>query len=151
MEERTMSATTETMKLPAIAKREKTTEELNKTTVEPKIAEQKSPAFKRPAFRIALVALALAALGVGLGYYLRARAYETTDDAFIDGSVVQISPKVGGYATKVAVNDNQHVKKGDLLVEIDSRDYENRVLQARAQLRSEERRVGKECRTRWTR
>jgi membrane fusion protein, multidrug efflux system len=136
MKERTMSATTETLKLPAIAKREKTTEDRNKTTVEPKTAKQKAPAFKRPAFRIALVAVALAALGAGLGYYLRARAYETTDDAFIDGSVVQISPKVGGYATKVAVNDNQHVKKGDLLVEIDSRDYENRVLQARAQLQA---------------
>jgi membrane fusion protein (multidrug efflux system) len=136
MKERTMSATTETLKLPAIAKREKTTEEQKKTAVEPKIAEQKTPAFKRPAFRIALVAVALAALGVGLAYYLHARAYETTDDAFIDGSVVQISPKVGGYATKVAVNDNQHVKKGDLLVEIDSRDYENRVLQARAQLQA---------------
>jgi membrane fusion protein (multidrug efflux system) len=136
MEERTMSATTETLKLPAIAKREKTAEEQKKTTVEPETVEQKAPAFKRPAFRIALAAVALAALGFGLRYYLHARAYEATDDAFIDGSVVQISPKVGGYATKVAVNDNQHVKKGDLLVEIDSRDYENRVLQARAQLQA---------------
>src|SRR5215475_763421 len=107
-----MSATAETLKLPAIAKREKTAEEQKKTTVEPKTVEQKTPTFKRPAFRIALVAAALVALGGGFGYYLRARAYETTDDAFIDGSVVQISPKVGGYATKVAVNDNQHVKKG---------------------------------------
>jgi membrane fusion protein, multidrug efflux system len=136
MEERTMSATTETLKLPAIAKREKTTEEPKKNTVEPEASERKTPAFKRPAFRIALAAVALAALGLGLRYYLHARAYETTDDAFIDGSVVQVSPKVGGYATKVAVNDNQHVKKGDLLVEIDSRDYENRVLQARAQLQA---------------
>src|SRR5262249_58174840 len=93
MKERTMSATTETLKLPAIAKREKTTEEQKKTTVEPKSAEQKRPAFKRPAFRIALVAAALAALAVGFGYYLRARAYDTTDDAFIDGSGVQLSPK----------------------------------------------------------
>jgi membrane fusion protein, multidrug efflux system len=92
--------------------------------------------FKRPAFRIALAAAALVALGLGSLYYLRARAYETTDNAFIEGSIVQISPKVGGYATKVAVNDNQHVKKGDLLIEIDSRDYENRVLQAKAQLQA---------------
>ena len=96
-----MSATTETMKLPAIAKREKTTVEQKKTTVEPKTAEQKTPAFKRPAFRIALAAVALAALSLGLRYYLHAQAYETTDDAFIDGSVVQVSPKVGGYATKI--------------------------------------------------
>src|SRR5262244_640560 len=137
MKERTMSATSGTLKLPAIVKRESATEEPKKTTVEPEAAEQqKTPVFKRPAVRIALAAVALAALGFGLSYYLNTRAYETTDDAFIDGSVVQISPKVGGYATKVAVNDNQHVKKGDLLVEIDSRDYENRLLQARAQLQA---------------
>ena len=131
-----MSATSGTLKLPAVVKRETATEEPKKKTVESEASGQKTPAFKRPAFRIALAAVALAALGLGLRYYLHARAYETTDDAFIDGSVVQISPKVGGYATKVAVNDNQHVKKGDLLVEIDSRDYENRVLQARAQLQA---------------
>jgi membrane fusion protein (multidrug efflux system) len=136
MKERTMSATSGTLKLPAIVKRETAAEEPKKTAVDPEDAEQKAPAFKRPAFRIALAAVALAALVLWSRYYLHARAYETTDNAFIDGSVVQISPKVGGYATKVAVNDNQHVKKGDLLVEIDSRDYENRLLQARAQLQA---------------
>jgi membrane fusion protein, multidrug efflux system len=136
MKERTMSATTGTLNSPAVAKRERATEEPKKTADEPEAAGQKTPAFKRPAFKIALAAVALAALGLGLRYYLHARAYETTDDAFIDGSVVQISPKVGGYTTKVAVNDNQRVKKGDLLVEIDSRDYENRVLQAKAQLQA---------------
>src|SRR5499433_1282953 len=135
MKEGTMSATSGTLKLPAIVKRESATEEPKKTTVEPEAAErQKTPVFKRPAVRIALAAVALAALGLGLRYYLLAGAYATTDNAFIEGSVVQISPKVGGYATKVAVNDNQHVKQGDLLIEIDSRDYENRVLQAKAQL-----------------
>src|SRR5262245_3125328 len=131
-----MSATTGTQKQPAVAKPETATEEPKKITVGSESVEQKAPAFKRPAIRIALAAVALLALGFGLRYYLHARAYETTDDAFIDGSVVQISPKVGGYAIKVAVQDNQHVRKGDLLVEIDSRDYENRAQQARAQLQA---------------
>src|SRR5690348_9483426 len=118
MKERMMSATTGTQKQPVIAKSEAVTEELRKGAVEPEAVERKTPGFKRRTLRIALAAVTLAALGLGLRYYLYARAYETTDDAFVDGSVVQISPKVGGYATKVAVNDNQHVKKGDLLVEI---------------------------------
>src|SRR5262249_40671951 len=129
---------TESLKLPAIVKRETATEESKKTVVEPEPSRQKTPAFKRPAFSIALAAVALAALVFGSRYYLNARAHESTDDAFIDRSVIQISPKVGGYAIKVAVNDNQRVKKGDLLVEIDSRDYENRVNQARAQLEAAE-------------
>jgi membrane fusion protein, multidrug efflux system len=98
------------------------------------LEEPKPPLFKRPAFRIGIGLVALAALVGGVAYYLSARAYENTDDAFIDGSVVQISPKVGGYANRVAVTDNQRVKKGDLLVEIDPRDYENRVRQAEAEL-----------------
>ncbi len=50
--------------------------------------------------------------------------YESTDDAFIDGHIVSISPKVSGFIAKVLINDNQDVKKGDLLVTIDPRDYE---------------------------
>src|SRR5262245_52131364 len=106
-----MSATTGTQQSPAVAKLETAAGESKKTAVDFEAAEQKTPMFKRPAFRIALAAVAFLALGLGARSYLRAGAYESTDDAFIDGSVVQISPKVGGYATKVAVNDNQHVKK----------------------------------------
>jgi len=131
-----MSATTGSLKLPTIINRESKAEEPKKIAVEPEVIEQKTPLFKRPAIRIALAAIALAALGLGLRYYMHARSYETTDNAFIEGSVVQISPKVGGYATKVAVSDNQHVKKGDLLLEIDPRDYENKLLEAKAQLQA---------------
>ncbi len=62
------------------------------------------------------------------------RNQESTDDAFIESNVVQISPHVGGYVTRVLVTDNQWVKAGDVLAEIDPRDYEIRVKQAEAAL-----------------
>ena len=72
----------------------------------------------------------------GLIYWLNARHYESTDDAFIDGDIVQISPKVSAYVTKVYVKGNQRVKKGDLLVELSAQDYQAKLEQAQAQLRA---------------
>jgi membrane fusion protein (multidrug efflux system) len=77
-----------------------------------------------------LLVLALA----GLGYWLYARQYESTDDAFIDGDIVQVSPKVSAYVSKIYVKNNQFVHKGDLLVDLDPKDYELKLEQAKAQL-----------------
>ncbi len=81
-------------------------------------------------------AILLVAAVVGLIYWLYARQYETTDDAFIDGDVTQISPKVSAYVAKVYVKSNQQVHKGDLLVELDAKDYQAKLEQAQAQLRA---------------
>ena len=70
----------------------------------------------------------------GVRYWLHARLYESTDDAFIEGHATQVSPKVSGYVQKIYITDNQQVKAGELLVEIDPRDYEARLAQARAAL-----------------
>jgi membrane fusion protein, multidrug efflux system len=68
-------------------------------------------------------------------YYLRCVApYESTDDAFIDGYVTLISPRVPGQVVRLVVTDNQEVKAGDVLVEIDPRDYEASLSQAKADL-----------------
>jgi membrane fusion protein (multidrug efflux system) len=72
----------------------------------------------------------------GLAYWLYARQFESTDDAFIDGDIVQISPKVAAYVSKVYVRSNQFVHKGDLLVELDQSDLQVRLEQAKAQLES---------------
>ena len=61
---------------------------------------------------------------------------ESTDDAFIDGHVVSISPKVSGHVSKVYVADNEMVKGGQLLFEIDSRDYVVRADLAKADLKA---------------
>jgi len=84
------------------------------------------------------VVVALAATVFGTRYWLYARVHEDTDDAFIDTHVVMISPKVEGQASRVYVDDNQQVKQGDLLVDIDPADYQVRLGQARAELVSAE-------------
>lgn len=91
---------------------------------------------KRPLLlTVAVVVLGVAALA-GWHYYTYLSAHTWTDDAFIEGHVIQISPKVTGHVLRVYVTDNQEVHQGDLLLEIDSRDYAARLTQARAVLQA---------------
>ena len=73
---------------------------------------------------------------VGLIYWTYIRQFEYTDDAFIGGEIVQISPKISAYVARVLVKENQFVKKGDLLVELKAEDLEARLEQAKSQLRA---------------
>jgi membrane fusion protein (multidrug efflux system) len=105
------------------------------------VVVRKRPLYKRPAFlAIAAIVLIVSAI-FGIRYWVYARAHESTDDAFIDGHIIQISPKVSGYVAKVYVKENQDVQKGDLIAELDARDYEARVEQARAALQAGEARL----------
>ena len=67
-------------------------------------------------------------------YWVYSRQFETTDDAFVEGDIIQVSPKISAYVTKVYVKDNQFVHKGDLLVELGAKDFEAKRDQAVAQL-----------------
>jgi membrane fusion protein (multidrug efflux system) len=71
---------------------------------------------------------------IGLVVWLLARGYENTDDAFIDGHIIDVSPRISAEVVSVHFNDNQEVKKGDLLVELDPRAYRVAVEKAAAQL-----------------
>jgi membrane fusion protein (multidrug efflux system) len=101
---------------------------------EPHEHARKRPVYKRPAYLIGAAVLLLIAAIFGVRYWLYARSHETTDDAFIDGHIIQVSPKASGYISKVYVTDNQSVNAGDLIAEIDARDYEAKVAQAKAAL-----------------
>jgi membrane fusion protein (multidrug efflux system) len=82
-----------------------------------------------PAFRIFfLVVFVLAILG-GI-YWLHARHFQDTDDAYIDGHVIPISPQISALVAAVHINDNQFVHKGDLLIELDATDYQAALAQA---------------------
>ena len=59
---------------------------------------------------------------------------QVTDDAYIRSDITPLSAKVEGYVAKVNVDDFQHVKAGDVLVEIDDADYQARVAQADAEV-----------------
>jgi len=108
---------------------------------EPVEDTRKRPLYKRPAFLIAAVIVLLIAAVFGIRYWLYARSHESTDDAFIDAHITPVSPKVSGYIAKVHVKSNQQVKKGDLLVEIDPRDFQAKLDQANAALAAGEARL----------
>jgi len=95
---------------------------------------KKRPVYKRPVFVIGAIIVLLVVGIIGMRYWLYARSHETTDDAFVDGHIIQVSTKASGYVAKVYVTDNQQVKAGDLLAELDARDYEAKVTQAKAAL-----------------
>lgn len=79
--------------------------------------------------------LVLLALVIGgLLWWLHARHYESTDDAFIDARTARIDSEVAGAITEVSVTDNEPVEAGDILVRIDPRDYQAQLAKAEAQM-----------------
>ncbi|MEZ2346401.1 HlyD family secretion protein [Terriglobus sp. RCC_193] len=91
-----------------------------------------APAKARRKFIIILVVLLLV-LVAGF-FYWRSTLTEDTDDAQVDGDLYQVSARVSGQVIKVSVTDNQEIKQGDVIAEIDPRDYQVAVEQAEAQL-----------------
>ena len=85
------------------------------------------------AFLIFFVVLGAVAIG-GLLFWLHARQFETTDDAQVDAHLNAISSRIEGTIIRVCVEDNQIVKPGDPLVDLDPRDYQVSLDQALAQL-----------------
>ncbi|HEX7212702.1 MAG TPA: biotin/lipoyl-binding protein, partial [Methylomirabilota bacterium] len=77
-----------------------------------------------------LIGLAGAVVLAGLVYggYLwwQSFRYVSTDDAYVEGSIVIISAKVAGHVAELRMDDNRAVKAGDLLLRIDPRDYQAR-------------------------
>ncbi len=102
--------------------------------VKPAPAYRKSKRGRNILILVAVAAVAVA--GVFLWRYLS--SYESTDDAQVDVHLYPVSARVSGYVMKVDVNDNQWVEKGTVLVEIDPKDFEVAVAQARANLASAE-------------
>jgi len=84
----------------------------------------------------ALAGLAVLVVGFFLWRYLS--SYESTDDAQVDVHLYPVSSRISGYVIRVNVGDNQYVEKGMVLVEIDPKDYEVAVNQARANLANAE-------------
>jgi len=89
---------------------------------------------ERPRTRSFIIVAALVVL-VGVFFAWRYfSSYESTDDAEVDGHVMPVSARISGYVAKVNVDDNQYVQAGNVLVEIDPRDYQVAVDQAHAVL-----------------
>ncbi|ONY24640.1 HlyD family secretion protein [Burkholderia cenocepacia] len=90
---------------------------------------------KRKRMMTLLVAvIVIAAIAYGLYYFLVARFHEDTDDAYVNGNVVQITPQVTGTVIAVKADDTQTVKAGDPLVALDPADSQVALQQAEANL-----------------
>ena len=85
--------------------------------------------------RVRIIILVVVVLAAGAGiWFWAASGRESTDDAQVDARVTQIAARVGGTVAKVAINDNQLVEAGTILIELDPRDYQVALDKARAEL-----------------
>ena len=94
---------------------------------EDKSGQAKPPANQSRRKKVILIVsavLLVVGLAAGIPYYLYTLSHITTDDAFIAGYVTQIAPRVAGQVQNVYVQDNQWVEAGQVLLEIDPRDYQ---------------------------
>ncbi|CAH2776662.1 MAG: Multidrug efflux system EmrAB-OMF, membrane fusion component EmrA [uncultured Paraburkholderia sp.] len=81
-----------------------------------------------------VIVILIAAIAYGLYYFLVSRFHENTDDAYVNGNVVQITPQVTGTVVAVNADDTQTVKAGDPLVVLDPADARVALEQAEANL-----------------
>lgn len=81
--------------------------------------------------RLLIVGLVLVAIFVAF-FVHNALKYQSTDDAYVETTTVQVAPRVSGQIIEVHIDDNQRVKKGDLVAVIDPVDYEIKLEQAQA-------------------
>jgi membrane fusion protein (multidrug efflux system) len=93
---------------------------------------KKSP-FANPWVRIAIVIVVLLLIAGAVIWWLISRQYEDTDDAFIDTHIIHVSPQIAGQVLAVHVNDNQRVRAGQPLVDIDARTQTAQLEQTMAQ------------------
>jgi membrane fusion protein (multidrug efflux system) len=85
---------------------------------------------------ILFLAAGLLVLVTATYWFISTAAYETTDDATVEAHVIQVSPKVSAHVKTVHFDDNYQVKRGELLVELDPRDYDVALASAVANLAS---------------
>ncbi|HEY0793303.1 MAG TPA: HlyD family secretion protein [Chthoniobacterales bacterium] len=89
-----------------------------------------------------MAAAVIAAVLFGLHFYAQSQMYQGTDDAFIEGHIISVAPKVAGRVEQVLVNDNQLVRKGDLMAVLDPRDLAAARKQKAAALESTDAQAG---------
>jgi membrane fusion protein (multidrug efflux system) len=91
---------------------------------------------RKRAVRLIVLAVIVVAIIIAIPIYAYYSVRESTDDAQVDGHIVPISPRISGTILNVLVNDNQPVKAGEELVELDPADYQVAEKEAEAALAS---------------
>jgi membrane fusion protein (multidrug efflux system) len=112
----------------------------DQTTEQPKVETHEEPELTGPPSRRRFLIIGvIAVLVVGaLLFWWHSTYYEDTDDASVDGNLIQISSRIVGHVKNVDVDENQFVDAGAKLVDIDPADYETALQQAEANLEASE-------------
>ncbi|MDH1292362.1 efflux RND transporter periplasmic adaptor subunit [Comamonas terrigena] len=100
----------------------------------PAAAPAANPQGRRKGLTIVAAAVAVAAVAWGGWHWMVARNYQTTDNAYVAGNVVQITPQVGGTVISIGADDTDYVKPGQVLVQLDTADALVALAQAESQL-----------------
>ncbi len=104
--------------------------------------QPESPPKSGPSRPLLIVLLLLAAIGAWGGWqFLADRPFETTDDAFVEGHIVEIGPQVSALVLGVHFLENQRIKQGSLMVDLDPRDFEAKLAEAKAKEESAQTRL----------
>ncbi len=91
--------------------------------------EQEKPSKKK---KFMFIGIAIILLITGAVYYINSLRYETTDDAYVESDLIQISSRVSGQVEEIYIEDNMKIKEGDLVLKIDDKDYKVKFEQAQA-------------------
>jgi membrane fusion protein (multidrug efflux system) len=102
----------------------------------PELAKEAKISRRRPRLGRILAPVLIVVVLAAAGYYLRKyfNAFETTDDAQVDGHINAVSARISGHVAEVLAEDEKFVKAGDVLVRIDPKDYEVALAKAAADL-----------------
>jgi membrane fusion protein (multidrug efflux system) len=102
---------------------------------------QANPAKRKRLLIILALVFAAAAIVWGVRWYLHGRNHESTDDAYVAGNLIRVTPRVGGTVAAVLADDTDHVKQGQVLVKLDATDARLALSKAEADLGQTVRRI----------
>lgn len=86
----------------------------------------------KPKKRKLIIPLTIVASVLALGYLFYESHFQSTDDAYVEADIIQVTPKVAGHITESYIQDNMEIKKGDLVAKIDDEVYKEQYAQAKA-------------------
>jgi membrane fusion protein (multidrug efflux system) len=97
-----------------------------------------APNRQRPWIVLVAILLSVLLAGAGVSFLTVSTRWQSTNDAYVEGKIIRISPKVSGQVIALHVDDNQAVKAGEVLLQIDPADYQAKVDQAAAAVQAAE-------------
>jgi membrane fusion protein, multidrug efflux system len=129
-----MAPTTDTQVAPNPPAEQPSATETHSASPPPPRAGSRNLLRSNPRARVLLIGAIIVLLIGGIFAFRYFASYESTDDAEVDGHLMPLSARISGYVLKVNVDDNQAVKAGTVLAQIDPKDYQVAVAKAQADL-----------------